>query len=49
MKTFGFEIIALPINPLRSKKPLPSATMGKMRESEVEIPGAVFGKLLSRK
>tara|TARA_Y100000589_G_scaffold14635_1_gene11863 strand:- start:4313 stop:4447 length:135 start_codon:yes stop_codon:yes gene_type:complete len=44
MKIFGSDVIALPINPLRRKKPLPSATMGKMRERDVEIPGAPFGK-----
>ncbi|RAH06114.1 MAG: hypothetical protein CL999_003545 [Methanobacteriota archaeon] len=48
MKKFGSDVMALPINPLRRKKPLPSATMGKMREREVEIPGAPFGKLSPR-
>jgi len=46
MMIFGCDVMALPINPLRRKKPLPSATMGKMREKVVEIPGAPFGRLL---
>lgn len=48
MKKFGSDVMALPINPLRRKKPLPSATIGKMREREVEISGAPVGKLLLR-
>ena len=48
MNMFGLEVMALPMNPPRRKKPLPSATMGKMREREAEIRGTPSGKLLPR-
>tara|TARA_B100000900_G_C20602188_1_gene726135 strand:+ start:11135 stop:11443 length:309 start_codon:yes stop_codon:yes gene_type:complete len=48
MRMFGLEVMALPMNPPRRKKPLPSATTGKMRERDAEIPGTPSGKLLPR-